>query len=239
MSTNSTLMLDRPGDGPAYAPRVMWGRVAWLPWVNPGPIATARHERTFIAELAGRAGAPTPEFTRSDLTAVLNALRGGLTVDALLSNAPGLQLGRLYGAYEEIEDRRRRATIAWDAIVADPTPESLEEHGEQAARLVPVLVQRLLETADIDAALLPRVTASLVAGIGDVRRLIHQSEAELDRRVDDATAMAISRTLYDPTSDCVFSRVEHLPERVGSLVPTRVAALLNEHVQGLSFLAAS
>lgn len=237
MPSTTTTTLDRPLGSPSYAPRVSHSRVAWLPWTDPNPIATTRHERTFAGELAQIAGAPADSHARSDTTAVLNALRGGLTVEQLLENAPGLRPTRLHRAYQDLEERRRVAVEAWQQIAAEPTVASLHEHGQHAAKLVPVLVHRLLETADIDEGLLPRVAAHLVSGVDEVQRLVHNTELELDRRLDPVDAMAISRTLYDPTSDCIFARVEHLPTRVGSLVPTRVAALLNEHVQGLALLS--
>lgn len=241
MSHTATLTVDRPGIArrPSYAPRLTSGRVAWLPWSNAGAIATANGERDFVTDLASRAGDLGAEATRSDTTAVLNALRGGLSTDQLFANAPGLRPERLYRAYQELEERRRRAAAAWSAIVADPTRASLEHHGEDAARLVPVLVHRLLETADVDPALLPRVAARLAHGVDEVRRLIRNTEVELDRRPDPEHAMALSRALYNPMADCIFGRVEHLPERVGCLMPTRVAALLAEHVEGPALRSAS
>lgn len=239
MSQAFTTTVERPADAPTYAPRVSATRAAWLPWSNSGPIATATQERAFVAELMQRSGGPAAEHTRSDITAVLNALRGGLTLDELLANAPGLQLGRLHSAYMDLEERRRQAVDAWMAIVEDPTMATLEHYGEQAARLVPVMVHRLLETADIDRGLLPRVAAYLAQGVDEVRTMIRNTELELDRRIGTDDEMELSRALYDPTTDSMFDRVEHLPERVGSLVPTRVAALLNEHIQSASLLAAS
>ena len=122
MSHTATLTVERPGIArrPSYAPRVTGGRVAWLPWSSSGAISTASREREFIAELTHRAGGVADESTRSDITAVLNALRGGLTIDQLFANAPGLRPERLYGAYERLEALRREASAAWSAIVADP-----------------------------------------------------------------------------------------------------------------------
>lgn len=234
MSNLTITISDRaaPHGTPVYSPRVLTGRVVWLPWTDPGPIATSQHERVFVAELAEISGGPASTHSRSDVTAVLNALRGGLSVRRLLESAPGLRPERLHRAYDVLEDRRAGSAAAWAAIVREPTVEGLHRHGGVAARLVPVLVHRLLETADVDPGLLPEVARRLARSVEDVRRLAADIELEMNRHTDPSMAMAISRALYDPTSDCVFGRVEHLPERVGALMPTRVAALLDEHVQG-------
>jgi hypothetical protein len=221
-----------PTGMPSYSPRPMTGRVAWLPWTDPGPIATSQQERVFVAELAEVSGGAASTHARSDATALLNALRGGLSVRRLFAQAPGLRPERVHRAYEVLEERRAGSAAAWAAIVDEPTVGTLHALGGQAARLVPVLVHRLLDTADIDPDLLPEIATRLASGVEDVRRLVHRTELEMNRHADIEMAMAISRALYDPTSDCVFGRVEHLPERVGSLMPTRVAALLDEHVQG-------
>ena len=100
-------------------------------------------------------------------------------------------------------------------------------------------MHRLYETAAIDPRNLPRVAAHLAESVESLRTLVRNAEMQLDQGADTATPTAISRTLYDPTSDAIFARPEHLPERVGSLVPTCVAALLCERDAAVPMRSAS
>lgn len=242
MSTTFTLVPDyRPGShlGSAFSPRVVVGPVPWLPWVDSNPIATAAREDEFVRTLVEESGGQPASHSRADVTALLNALRGGLTVATLRATCPGVRPDRLYSAYQALEARRAESAGAWAAIIEQPTLESLDEYGDVAACLVPVLVNRLRETASIDAQMLHRVSAHLAAEVDQVRRLVRNSELEIDRQPDSSVAIDISRTLYDPMSDCLFARSDYLPDRVGSLVPTRVAALLHERDVTLPARAAS
>lgn len=231
MSSSVTMVVKHHAGGSAgstFSPRFLSGPVAWLPWSQTNPITTHARERDFVATLAAISDETPREHTRSDVTALLNALRGGLSVDALLYACPGIAPARLLGAYGTLEALRRDAVAAWSDLVAEPTVASLQHVGERAASLVPSLVNRLREAAMVDPGVLPRVAALLAADVEAVRRAIRNAELELDRTTDAATAIAISRTLYDPTTESLFDRASHLPERVGSLVPSRVAALLGE-----------
>jgi hypothetical protein len=213
---------------PSTTPRI--GLVAWLPWATAYPIATALQERRFLADLeAACDGAPT-EHTRSDTTACLNALRGGLTLAELLEHAPGLQPSRLFGAYLALDELRRASVAAWNAIVAEGSVDSLRRHGELAAGVVPVLIDRLHRSVTIDPENLPRVVRAAADDVESVRRMIERTERLLDRCFDVEDAVALSQTMYHPMAECLFGRPDHLPTRVGSLMPSQVAALLGERV---------
>lgn len=200
----------------------------WSPWSDARPVTTSASEARFVTDLARRCDErPTPH-TRSDTTAVLNALRSGLTVEELLDRAPGLRPSRLYGAYLALDACRVAAVEAWEAIVADPTIDALDHHGDLASRVVPVLVNRLRAVITIAPALLPRITGQLADDVDRTTSAVDRTESELDRCDDADAAAEIGRTLYDPTGDCLFARNDHLPARVGALVPRRVAALLDE-----------
>jgi hypothetical protein len=207
---------------------VRFSTTSWSPWVDARPVATSAAEARFVADLARRCEARPAPHTRADVTAVLNALRSGLALDELLERAPGLRPGRLYGAHLTLDTHRASAVEAWEVLASHPTVDHLERLGADAARAVPVLVNRLRAAATIDPALLPRVAAQLVDDVARTRSTIARTESELDRCLDDDVAAEIGRTLYDPTGDCLFARNDHLPTRVGALVPRRVAALLGE-----------
>lgn len=223
---STTELGDRPTASTTTLPRPTVG--TWLPWSDAGAVATPTFERTFVAELADRAAGATEPHTRRDTTAVLNALRGGLPPDELLERAPGLRPRCLHGAYQALEDRRARSARAWLAIMDHPTLDVLAVHHVAAARLMPVLVERLLDAAMIDPQILPRLGGHIAMAVDETARAAQNIEHELDRCADPERRTSISRTLFDPIADCVYARADHLPVRVGSLVPTRVASLLGE-----------
>lgn len=221
-----TTTVTTPVDGRAVGTRRST-TATWLPWRDATTIVTPSVERTFVADLEELAGG-SEAHTRRDTTAVLNALRGGLTAGELLARAPGLRPRCLVGAYHALEQRRRRAARAWLAIMDHPTIDVLAEHHVAAARLMPVLVERMLDAAMIDPAILPRLGGHIGAAVQEIARAAENIERELDRCVDPDRRASISRTLFDPHADCVYARDDHLPVRVGALVPTRVASLLGE-----------
>ena len=223
--TTTTTIIDAGGPS-VRVPRSLGG--SWLPWRDATVVATASTERDFVAALTERADGHVEVHARRDTTAVLNALRGGLTVDELLSRAPGLRPRCLHGAYRALEDQRRRAADAWLAIMDHPTLDVLAAHHVAAARLMPVLVERLLDAAMIDPTILPRLGGHVAAAVQETTRAAERIEQELDACRDPERRTTISRTLFDPHADCVYARDDFLPTRVGSLVSTRVAALLGE-----------
>ncbi len=200
-----------------------------LPWSTFGRIATATEEATFVAELERQCGGTAAAHRRSDVTALLNALRGGLTVDQLLDQAPGLLAARLFGAHSSLETLRRESEAAWSSIVETPTMRSLDAHGPEAATLLPVPVERLRRIAAMSPNALGHEVARCARAITVARDSVRRIETELDRGLLDAgRADQLSRALFDQHGDCALSNDHHLPERVGGLVPTRVAALLRE-----------
>lgn len=201
---------------------------AWTPWSSPHTISTAAHERAFVADLATHCGGDVDEHTRSDTTAVLNALRGGLTWSELHEFLPGVKSRRLYGAYLALDGLRLDAVDAWSSIVAGADVDALDEHGDSAARLVPVMVDRLRRWARIDPGQLADVIALNAAGVTGVTRAIDGVERRLQQCTDEDSARSLSQALYSLNGDCLFARTDHVPARVGSLMPTHVAGLLGE-----------
>lgn len=201
--------------------------VGWLPWSDPNHPATSADERRFVEDLRSAAHGRRRTHRRSDLTALLNALRGGLTVDELVQRAPGLDLQRLYDAYVALDDMRKEAVEAWRAIESSRSLGTVRTEGAAAARLLPVIVARLEQLAEHEPSLVPVAIDEAARDIETAHRLAQRLEHELDRAVDRSDwAMKIGKQLYDPRGESVFGRNDYLPTRVGSLVPQRVAKLL-------------
>lgn len=226
-------MRERPGRNGTVAPALR-PLATWMPWSGRNRPATPLEEQDFVRHLAERAGIERVAFRRSDVTAVLNALRCGLTVDELLEQAPGLQPRRLYSAYRQLEHLRCTSEFAWVAIAISGSIETFEEYAEEAAKLLPALVARLTEVArsgpeEFDLVLLQLSAAvtSTGAAAQRIERVIEASPDGSDRPID------LGRVLYDPTGAGLTSRPDYLPSRVGTLVPVRVAALLGESVEDI------
>lgn len=212
--------------------RVVTGRalatVVRLPWTDPAPPATSTREAAFVADLhRSTADGPRPH-RRSDVTAVLNALRGGLTVARLLEVAPGLDPDRLLEAYSTLEAKRAAAESAWLAIVADPTTAVFARHAHDAGRLLPVPVESLTAVAATSPSELGRAVARAASAVHAARaRLVHL-EGALDAEDDAERAALLGALLLDNSSNCAYADDHHLPRRVGALLPAHVAALLSE-----------
>ncbi|MDJ0767423.1 MAG: hypothetical protein QNJ12_01470 [Ilumatobacter sp.] len=200
----------------------------WVPWEAREWPATTAEETAFVDELSALAGGRSAEPRRSDITAVLNALRSGTTVSQLLDVAPGLRADRLCGAHATVEARRRRSENAFRSILCGRTIEDLERHGDAAALLVPVLVERLLRTADNDPRNYRRVLGTITRQVVDAHHDVAHVETQLSRlQPPSEWGIALGRQL----TQRLMSRAEFLPRRVGVLTPIRVAALLGERLE--------
>lgn len=200
-----------------------------LPWDGDCRIATATDEERFVADLAGRCDGPAPH-RRSDVTAVLNALRGGLSVAELLERAPGLRPERLISAYDELDAQRRSSVAAWHAIVASPDVVTLATHGPQAALLLPVPVERLRRVARLSPVSLQDAAASAAVLVERAGTIVRRIERALDDpELGSEQAWHLARQLFDQGGECAMARADHLAERVGALTSTRVATLMGEH----------
>lgn len=217
--------------GPSNAPPPGHQHAVWMPWFGRNRLATPQEEAEFVDDLASRATHRPTTVRRSDVTAVLNALRCGLTVEQLLERAPGLCPARLHAAYCELERRRYDANLAWTTIAIAGRIDVFDRHRGEAAKLVPALVTRLDEVVvgspeefDLVLLQLAAAVASTNAAARRIERVIEASPADSERSVE------LGRVLYNHGGQGVTSRPDFLAHRVGALVPTRVAALLGESV---------
>ena len=208
----------------------------WHPWPARGWPCTTAEERRFVDALADRAAdlpdpaePPVEEYGRRDVTALLNALRCGLTVESLLRHAPGLSPRRLLAAHRVLEGRRASAEYAWQRIVASPASGTLAAYGPDAAVVLPVVVGRLLDRfvhGDDDLAV------TIAADDAEIRRVARIAESVEDW-LDDPAATAerkrkVGLLLHHLDEPGIWSHDHYLVARVGALVPVRLAALLGE-----------
>lgn len=202
-----------------------------LPWKDAGPPATPAHEHAFVADLRLAATDSGRPHRRMDTTTVLNALRGGLTLDRLLDIVPGLQPDRLLGAYAALEARRAASERAWSAIIADPSPDVLAQHAPEAARLLPAPVASLVEVAVESTGELGDAVDVAARAVRAVQSRIRRLEWELDHPSGTEPSPSLVELRFDHIR-CAYADDSHLPARVGALVPVRAAALLTECRRG-------
>jgi hypothetical protein len=201
--------------------------IAHLPWKNTGRPATPAREHAFVADLRFVATDSGRPHRRMDTTAVLNALRGGLTLDQLLEIVPGLQPDRLLGAYAALEAKRAASERAWSAIVEDPTPDVLAQHAPAASRLLPAPVASLVEIAAASAGGLGDAVDVAARAVRAVQTRIRRLEWELDHPSGTEPSPSLDELRFDHIR-CAYADGSYLPTRVGALMPARAAALLSE-----------
>jgi hypothetical protein len=204
----------------------------WSPWHGRNWPLTPSEEEAFVLELSIRVDDASATPRRSDFTAVLNALRGGISVAQLREFAPGLSLTRVYGAYNELERRRRNAEDAWHAIVRTGTAAALDEFGDAAAQLLPSLVAQLRSVVDIEPRELATTCRRMTQRVHQVQHDVSHIEQALEK-FDPASprGVTLGALLIGSHGAGLASRIDFLPRRVGLLEPTRAAALLGERNQ--------
>jgi hypothetical protein len=211
------------------APRQPRARAMWMAW-TPGSVSnTTAAETAFVRDLVAICHERRIEARRGDVTAVLNAIRCGVTVQELFEQAPGLVAERLYDAYLNIDERRRRSLDAWEAITVTPTAAQLAISAPEAGKLFPSFISQLqrvvVEAPGRLESVIHEMIDSSIATSVKARGIEHEL-AEVSP--SSARGDELMRRFYDPTGDGITSRPDHVPHRVGTLVPTRVAALLGE-----------
>lgn len=163
---------------------------------------------------------------RADVTALINALRTGLSVEALLTFLPGSSPAELLAAYEHLEHRRALSAQAWGAIVADPTPATLRTHSTRAGQLMPTAIRRLhLRIGPSRGPGLHTSVEEIVAQTNELRAIGLELEGQLRQRSGRA-AVTLGTQLHNPHNPALWGADFFLPERVGTLSPIRIADLL-------------
>ena len=201
----------------------------WLPWHTRGWPANRREERMFFLELSELADGGSGTYRRSDATALLNGLRGGLTARAVFDAAPGLVPARLLAAYVDLQRRRKMARAAWDEIMSVRTAEAVLEFAKAAGRVVPGPVSQLWSLANARPELVPDAINRIEQRCSTAFHLA----AEVERRIESCSEhcghrQQLARQLFEPGWPTLWSDPAYLPTRVADIVPERMRTLLDE-----------
>lgn len=219
------------------------------PWVSRSWPSTAKEEAAFVVELetlchlgpsAGAAVRQVPDqqpghlsFNRRDVTALVTALRCGLTVTELTERARGLRPGRLLAAHRSLDGARLEAAGAWRAIVEVPTAASLMRYGPLAASMLPAIISHLDAIARRTPRELEWSVGTADAEISRTTAGVEALEEQLEECVPPSDrGRAIGTLLYDVYGEGAWNLGTYMSSRVGTLVPLRVAALLGEELPG-------
>lgn len=209
----------------------------WHLWPGRNFPCTAREEATFLQDMRSAVGtvkgaAKTKKvaFDRGDVTSVMNALRCGLTFAELQERAPGLKPARLLAAYLEVDRLRAQSVNAWLELVADGGLESIVNWASAAAVLMGTPVRRVQPISNnlSEELLRDRVKQVQERVLVTVRQGEKIEKVLDERRVNASDSVELGRLLYDPYDPSLWADPYFLPERVGTLMPLRLADLLGE-----------
>jgi len=206
------------------------------PWGSRERPATAAEEALFVDRLRQMTARPSQgrgsdaSFQRYDITAVVTALRNGVTVDEMFRSAPGLRPESVAAAYDHVDQMRRDAVEAWETLVAEPTAATLIAVGDRAAALIPAIISRLRSllvqhhpTVTLEAAI-----AAIDAEIQATCSRALELEYLLTNCANEALAARAAELLVGDLNDGLWSLGSFLPPRVGTFVSTRLREMLDE-----------
>lgn len=177
-----------------------------------------------LTRMAGSDTLPRPR--RDDVTLVIDALRCALTAEELVAFAEGVEPARMLVAYRMVDEQRRHSVNAWRRIARSPHLVARGDTPALAARLLPVPIARLRETAETNPSGLPAAVARAVAQIADVAQRAKRLEQQM--LLDPQQAESHGLLLYNPIDGGAWDLPYFLPPRVGTLSPARLADLLGE-----------
>ena len=209
----------------------------WHLWPARHWPSSKAEEEKLVSELTNLD--PTPAtFDRSDITAVLNVLRLGMTFAEVIQHAPGLRPGRLLGAYTYLEKERKTTSAAFVALLDSPSVGALESLAAPAARILPIptfWLSSAIREADesenqkIAEDAVHQIRYDIAAAVNRAR-IIEKKLASLATPDEEARekAVELGREIYDPYADSAWEHPFYLPTRVGALMPNRVADLIGE-----------
>lgn len=201
------------------------------PWQGRQSPASAAEEIAFVEDLLDLLGGEVDvEFERRDVTVLVTALRSGLSVPQVRSQAPGIDPSRLLSAYREVDRRRSFAERAWAALEQDGTTDGVMRFGELASQLLPAVITRLAAFLGDEERFrleLAKASDQVARTTRRVKLLEERVEASAD---EPERARELGTLLYDVYGHGAWSLETYLPPRVGTLVPLRLAALLGEDI---------
>ena len=199
------------------------------PFGPPQHTPTADSEHAFrrrLVELGGHARSDEPP-RRCFISALVGALRGGNTVDKVLSVASGITADDLLWAYDHLDGLRRTACDALDALFAEPTPLQLDV-ASSARTLFPRALESLTATAQVNPGRFPAAVRTLETRMNGLALEVEQIEQ--DMRSGELPARAALGLLDDGRHVGVHHDAAYRPVRVGDITPQRISTLLAESI---------
>jgi hypothetical protein len=199
----------------------------WQALEGQGWPATHSQESVLVEELrrAARAGRSS---TKADSVCVFTALRCGVVLEELVRALPGVSLPALLHSYDQLALQLESALTAWGRIVEDPTPDTLAEHGPNAARLLPAPVHRVrvvISQAESSGAVQAAV-GRVVERLSSVTAKAHAIEDQLTRLdAGDPLGIRLGAELHSVPVPALWAEEYFVPRRVGELSPSRAADL--------------
>jgi hypothetical protein len=202
------------------------------PWGGRMWPCSAVEEVAFVADLRRRSLSEVSEFDRRDVTALVTALRSGLSADDLLDSARGLKPTRIVAAHRALDSRRTVAVEAWRAIVEAGTADAFELHASAAAVILPAVITQIDRDQRRGAGwseVIADVATKVARSTAEVLRVEHRlAVGAADGSLTAARSRQAGALLFDGNETGAWNRETFVPSRVTSLVPLRVAALLGE-----------
>jgi hypothetical protein len=202
----------------------------WHVWPSRRWPLLPDEERVFVRRLKRLAAGCTSTTIdpRGDITAVLNALRCGLSADQLVELAPGISPADLLTAYTTLERLLREARKDWVAIMASTEIGTILTHAPSAARIAQVPVYRILATAEHAPSVLPVLLTQLATDTTATRARCIAIEEAIGAASSADERIELSWLLYERQHPALWDDPMFVPERVGELTPNRVRDLLGE-----------
>lgn len=201
------------------------------PWGGRMWPCSAVEEVTFIADLRRRSLSDADGFDRRDVTALVTALRSGLSAEDLLDSARGLKPGRLIAAHHALDSRRLTAVEAWRTIVELRTIDAFEAHASVAAAIMPAVITQIVRDStradwtDVIGAIATQVARATTEVLALEQRL---ASGAAKGTLSPARSREAGALLFNGHETGAWNRETFVPTRVTSLVPLRVAGLLGE-----------
>lgn len=200
----------------------------WVTWGTARGYSHSADEERFLIEEFRRYRGEKPERVHKVLpdrqvaSLLLTMLRDGAGPTDLEEIAPNLDPHDLEEVYVAIAERMHSAQTAWYALMQNPA--AFDEHADDAARIMPHLVNILRETAPDDRWALAKTLDQKVA---ETTSKINKLEEKVYATSDPEERCNLHYSLIRAKS-CLWDDSLYLPQRVGQLTPTRLSFVLGE-----------
>lgn len=234
----------------------------WLPWPGRGWPALASQEKAFVFDLERAVtilGDDLPdhsELSRNVYTAVLNALRGGASLNDVRTLAPGLHPAHMLAAYRVLDSRLKESRAAFEQMVAAAEEDAQAEADDSplldvvrsnlliAARVLSTPCERLITSAASGS--LPTLRRNFNTALEEVRAASDRA-ADIERRLEslgelsyqDSRGVELGQALYHPYRPSAYTNPFYMATRVAAIDSSRAKLLLFDVVDDLPDLSDS